>query len=985
MDPWMTLAAAAALLAGALPLWMWLAGARSLGQLRLQSVAVQVLDRAAIPSPHRGILNAVAGELAAMGFTYGYSLQCSPTACIPGAPWVYSDVYVSTDGRTQLQVSPSLLPEAGRACTFQWATVWADGGPHDLTTHCFRHFLLWWTADWRVHDDYLPSLPQAWAGHQRRVDAACAAGRQPVTDVAAVREACLGLWQCTVPEGQARGYLVPVVPVTATAIAAQALGAGASAAQPLWRIRWRAALRLAPALVWGMHRAAKAVARAPAPAGAAALTNFQDDAAAPDAAGAALQAQLQAFEQHQSYQAEVVARPRRQWRALGITAALFVLVGGVLLSWRSALVLLVVIGLHEGGHWLAMRALGYRNLSVLFIPGLGGLALGHKPEASTWNKLAVYLAGPLPGLLLALALAWAVVQGRLPASPWLSDFALMCFIINYLNLLPVHPLDGGRVVESLLFVRWPVLRFVFVLVGMLALAAMGWFGSDAITLALAGLLAVGLPHHWRLMCVDRQVPRPVARQPLSERDAAARVFAALLQPRFARWSFAQRLGAVRALLPELQGTRLGLRGTIAGLALYLACLGLPVVALVSSGAGKVFWPTLSTSPYLPDAVDDTTEPHPGPSQAAPVTPEAWEQRLMKAPAQSETERLETYLGAADYALDLEDTQAALDRYQQAWTLAEALPPSDLRRARTLLGLLHATEDPLDARAWGLRLLTDLPADTVAPLRAVRARAESALAYSAPTLPERLERMQRALAQWEADAAAQAADAPGPLPETFYDAAHARTALSRWLVQRAEPGDADEARRLLQRSVDAWPTPGPGDRSRAALHRRTGRADAQLDLAWWLLAQGQTQQAGALARQVLAQVPEPVTASWVHVQDRALEAQVWVAMAGERRADLRQHWQAWQQSARNLHQPRRDHQWQLDRWSVMRQLGESEQAAQAQAELLRGAKPGAYWAARWCDPALVAALVQDANDVRDPSRREAAQATGLCARYAAGER
>ena len=31
------------------------------------------------------------------------------------------------------------------------------------------------------------------------------------------------------------------------------------------------------------------------------------------------------------------------------------------------LVLLMVIGLHEGGHWLAMRTLGYRNLSVLFI------------------------------------------------------------------------------------------------------------------------------------------------------------------------------------------------------------------------------------------------------------------------------------------------------------------------------------------------------------------------------------------------------------------------------------------------------------------------------------------------------------------------------------------------------------------------------------------------------------------------------------------
>ena len=36
------------LLAVTLPLWMWLAMARSLAQLRLQPVAVQALDRAAV-------------------------------------------------------------------------------------------------------------------------------------------------------------------------------------------------------------------------------------------------------------------------------------------------------------------------------------------------------------------------------------------------------------------------------------------------------------------------------------------------------------------------------------------------------------------------------------------------------------------------------------------------------------------------------------------------------------------------------------------------------------------------------------------------------------------------------------------------------------------------------------------------------------------------------------------------------------------------
>ncbi len=981
MNHWMTLAAAAALLVGALPLWMWLAMARGLALLRLQPALAQVLDRAAVPAPHRGILDAAAGDVMAMGFTYGYSLQCSPTACIAGVPWVYSDVYVSADGRTQLQVSPSTLPESGRACTFQWATVWADGGPHDLTAHCFGHFLLWWPAAWQVHDDYLPSVPQAWAGHQRRVEAACAAGRQPVTDVVAVREVCLGLLQGMLPEGQARGYLVPI-PVW---VSAPALTEAAVPATPLWRIRWWVALRLAPTLVRGMRRAAKVLSRAPVPASpSASLAHLSPVPDAADALQAALHADLQAFAQHQSHQAEVAARPRRKWLALGTTAALFVLVGGVLMSWRSALVLLVVIGLHEGGHWLAMRTLGYRNLSVLFIPGLGGVALGHKPSASTWNKLAVYLAGPVPGLVLAMALMGAMAKGWLVPSAWVQDFVLMCLFINYLNLLPVHPLDGGRVVESLLFVRWPVLRFVFVLCGMLALGVLGWSLHDAITLALAGLLALGLPHHWRLMRVDRQVPRPAAGQALTEAEAATRVFTALQQPQFARWSFAQRLGAVRALLPELQGTRLGLRGTLVGLALYLACLALPAAVLWAAGAGPLFMAARSapSAPqYLPDVVDEKSPP----TYSAPangfLTPEEWTRRLEKADTLPASERLPLYVDAADDALELEDTQAALDRYQQAWALAEPLPASNPLRARTLLGLLQATEDPQESRAWGLRLLAEMPADADAPLRLLQARAESSLAHSADSLNESIERMQRALALWEAaDAVPPAGPQPPPSP-SFHSAAMARSALSRWRMQQAGEGDAQEALRLLQRNVDAWPTPAEGDRSRDALTVRVGRADAQLDLAWLLLAQGQADRTEHITQQVLAQVPAPVTASWVHLQDRALETMVWPAMARQDPASLRTHWQAWLQSARNAASPRRDALWQLDRWAVMQRLGDTRQAQEARADILRRAKPGAYWAMRWCGPPASAPQGREVPDVRALARREAAQTTGLCERAA----
>ena len=75
---------------------------------------------------------------------------------------------------------------------------------------------------------------------------------------------------------------------------------------------------------------------------------------------------------------------------------------GAMVSWEMAPVILGVLLFHEFGHALAMRAVGYRGLSVLVIPFLGAVAIGRKDDATPWQKLAVLIAGPLPGLILAV-------------------------------------------------------------------------------------------------------------------------------------------------------------------------------------------------------------------------------------------------------------------------------------------------------------------------------------------------------------------------------------------------------------------------------------------------------------------------------------------------------------------------------------------------------------------------------------------------------
>ena len=130
-----------------------------------------------------------------------------------------------------------------------------------------------------------------------------------------------------------------------------------------------------------------------------------------------------------------------------LTAVLSLAAMALLWNIYVAVVILAVITFHEAGHAIAMRLFGYRDVHVFFVPLLGAVTVGQPAVTTVRDRLAVLLAGPLPGLWLAVLLL-ALDQGynqfkllRLPA--------LALLLINGLNLLPFTPLDGGRMLESL--------------------------------------------------------------------------------------------------------------------------------------------------------------------------------------------------------------------------------------------------------------------------------------------------------------------------------------------------------------------------------------------------------------------------------------------------------------------------------------------------------------------------------------------------------
>ncbi len=165
----------------------------------------------------------------------------------------------------------------------------------------------------------------------------------------------------------------------------------------------------------------------------------------------------------------------------------FVASGSGFRSASSLVLLVVVLLVHELGHLAAMRAFGYRDLKVFFIPFIGAATAGRKDRAPAWQQVIVSLMGPAPGLLAAFC--FAAIGRNWVGQPLVQQAIGLTIFLNAVNLLPFEPFDGGRIASILLFATHPRARVVF---GALTAAVLGVLALrfGAIPLAAASGLVV---------------------------------------------------------------------------------------------------------------------------------------------------------------------------------------------------------------------------------------------------------------------------------------------------------------------------------------------------------------------------------------------------------------------------------------------------------------------------------------------------------------
>jgi Zn-dependent protease len=115
-------------------------------------------------------------------------------------------------------------------------------------------------------------------------------------------------------------------------------------------------------------------------------------------------------------------------------------------GWRYAVGFVLLIFVHELGHYIAAKQRGLAVGAPTFIPFVGAWIQMKDMPHDAETEAYVGIAGPVAGTLAAMACYYLA---RNYDSQLLLALAYAGFFINLFNLIPLSPLDGGRLTAIL--------------------------------------------------------------------------------------------------------------------------------------------------------------------------------------------------------------------------------------------------------------------------------------------------------------------------------------------------------------------------------------------------------------------------------------------------------------------------------------------------------------------------------------------------------
>ncbi len=256
--------------------------------------------------------------------------------------------------------------------------------------------------------------------------------------------------------------------------------------------------------------------------------------------------QVQSFERMQRMERGSIQRPGCDRWLFFASLILFMVSFRQMFDPVGLLSFVGALALHEGGHHWAMRCFGYENTTIFFLPFFGAAATGHKDKASLFEKVCVLLAGPIPGILLGSILLYCnTAFPQLSGSDWLHEASIILLGLNFFNLLPIYPLDGGKVVHLLFFSRLPYWDILFKIIAVCCLLFLSLLSP--ILLALAAVVALSIPQSFRSAKLYSALQQPTATPLNHPQDYLKQIFQHQQSLGYHRLPFSQRYSLTKDL------------------------------------------------------------------------------------------------------------------------------------------------------------------------------------------------------------------------------------------------------------------------------------------------------------------------------------------------------------------------------------------------------------------------------------------------------
>ena len=117
---------------------------------------------------------------------------------------------------------------------------------------------------------------------------------------------------------------------------------------------------------------------------------------------------------------------------------------------KEELVLIYTLNavIHEAGHFIVARRIGYDFLQLRLMP-YGAELFGENDQFLEYDEVKIAIAGPLTNFLLCMFIvaSWWIFPSGYDFS---MDLCVASLVLGVFNLIPAYPLDGGRILVCVL-------------------------------------------------------------------------------------------------------------------------------------------------------------------------------------------------------------------------------------------------------------------------------------------------------------------------------------------------------------------------------------------------------------------------------------------------------------------------------------------------------------------------------------------------------